>query len=407
MGDIDQMNANSFEIRPARTEDYPELMQMMSRCYAADGSPAFDFSQAYCDLYQPQDEEMSWQLTMRCHDRIIASIGVFPLFITAGDQTFEIGGIGGVGTLPEYRRQGCMGRLLDEATRLMTHQRQYALAWLAGYRRRYRPWGYETVPNTLELELSSRGPGIGDFKDFTRWNIRRTSTDQMDWTALWDQLAKVPYFAACGPEKLQLKYQRLHHPSCSIWHATNAKHTGHILAADDGCRILSWAGAPQAIGAILTQRLLEDSWSPRVLIPCRRDRYYDVFDKLCCVQRRIIPHGSIAILNLEKLLHTYRGHIDKRISTLKLKGSVQFTMEGCAGLAEQSAFLEADGRESHIASRPSTSSNIAQIRLTPCQAVELFFSHTADSLVDNLEPRAQWVGPLGPLPFYAPTLYDL
>jgi GNAT superfamily N-acetyltransferase len=60
-----------------------------------------------------------WQVTGRVHGKIVSIVGILERIARAGEQTLRLGGVGGVATLPEYRRRGLAGALLRASADFM------------------------------------------------------------------------------------------------------------------------------------------------------------------------------------------------------------------------------------------------------------------------------------------------
>jgi predicted acetyltransferase len=60
-----------------------------------------------------------WQLTGRVDGKIVSIVGILIREVQCAGQPVLLGGIGGVGTLPEYRMRGLAGALLHAAADFM------------------------------------------------------------------------------------------------------------------------------------------------------------------------------------------------------------------------------------------------------------------------------------------------
>lgn len=75
--------------------------------------------------------------------RVVSHVGIFPAEITVGETVLKIGGIGGVGTHPDHRRQGYAGRLLmDSVAKMDAEGYDLSILW-AGMLDYYRKFGWE------------------------------------------------------------------------------------------------------------------------------------------------------------------------------------------------------------------------------------------------------------------------
>jgi len=391
-----------FQFDHARADDFDELMEVLLRCFRVHDPAHLPFDQKYPDLYRRQEQAMARNLVVRAQGRIVSCVGVFPVFLSTGEQVVEIGGIGGVCTLGEYRGRGLMQQLLDRATEKMVHDNDYSFAWLDGDRRRYRPWGYEVVPNTRVAHLGARATAIEQFRNIEGWTVRRIDPEQAHWPALWQQLARVPYFAACGEETLRLKYQRRRNQPTWIWLAAKNNRSAHVLASESG-DLLAWAGDPQGVGVILARELIQGQQTFRAFLPPLPDDYRGVFESLS-LRSSIESSGNLAILQLGKMLQLFKRHLDHRVRTFALTGTCRLLMGGFRRVPQQAVLLEADGKELNIRNSTGCRSDVDEVRLDCWQTVELFFSSTGIDYVSRLGGSG-WLAALGPLPFHLPQLY--
>lgn len=75
--------------------------------------------------------------------RVVSHVGIFPAEIAVGETVLKIGGIGGVGTHPDHRRQGYAGRLLmDSVAKMDAEGYDLSILW-AGLSDYYRKFGWE------------------------------------------------------------------------------------------------------------------------------------------------------------------------------------------------------------------------------------------------------------------------
>ena len=396
-----------MEVRPARAGDFHELMAMMTRSFRADHDGEFDFARAFPDVYRPADEEMSWSLTARIDGRIAGCVTAAPLALSVGREVIEIGGIGGVCTHPDYRGRGVMRRLMDETFRRMAEEQRYPFAWLGGDRRRFRPWGFERMPNGLEMRLEARAPGIARYTAGEAWSVETGPVAKADWDILWRELSTVPYFAACGPDRLRMKYDRARAGKLLVSRAAQADCAGHILVEPDGSLLHAWAGDPEAVGVALAQGIRERGWTPNVVCSLKPDPYTEVFDALCGNERKVVPLGSLSILSLFRTLSVFKAGLDQRVSAGCIRGRALLSMEGFGCIGSQSVYLEADGKELTISDAQSGASPAPERTLSPWQMSALLFSCEAPGRAECLAPGARWLAGLVPLPLYLPGLYGV
>ena len=139
-------------IRNLRLEEYDTFIRFLDRCYGF--SPGM-FEDSNPHIYQPTDELCAATYVMEREGRIVSHVGLYPLEVVVHGVTWPIGGIGGVGTLPEERGKGHMSALLHAVINVM-RENAVPLSWLGGDRQRYNAFGWERAGRTYELVFSRR-----------------------------------------------------------------------------------------------------------------------------------------------------------------------------------------------------------------------------------------------------------
>lgn len=142
----------SETIRTVRADEWDEFMRFIEYSY---GLPR-NFSKSYYpELYRPEEDALSCFLIVERDGKIVSHVGLFPLEVVCFRASITVGGIGGVGTLPEYRGKGYMSRLLDHAVDLMK-ERGWPLSVLWGDRQRYRSFGFDYAGIKYSLTITAR-----------------------------------------------------------------------------------------------------------------------------------------------------------------------------------------------------------------------------------------------------------
>lgn len=102
-------------------------------------------------------------------DNLVAQVATYPMKVRIFDHTYNMGGITGVGTYPEYSNQGLMHKLLVQALTDMRESRQY-ISYLFPYSvPYYRHKGWELISDKIVYEISDyqlpkRQPVAGDVR---------------------------------------------------------------------------------------------------------------------------------------------------------------------------------------------------------------------------------------------------
>lgn len=85
--------------------------------------------------------------------KLISQVAVYPFQVNIFNQTYDMGGLTGVGTFPEYSNQGLMHKLLYQALENMRSKRQlisYLFPYSIPY---YRRKGWEIISDKITFEV--------------------------------------------------------------------------------------------------------------------------------------------------------------------------------------------------------------------------------------------------------------
>jgi len=86
-------------------------------------------------------------------DKLISQASVYPLKVRVFNQTYEMGGLTGVGTYPEYANQGLMHKLLYQSLENMKNRGQ-SISFLFPYSiPYYRRKGWEIISDKITYEI--------------------------------------------------------------------------------------------------------------------------------------------------------------------------------------------------------------------------------------------------------------
>lgn len=86
-------------------------------------------------------------------ENLISQVAVYPMKVKVFSQTYDMGGLTGVGTYPEYSNQGLMHKLLEQALKNMREKGQY-ITYLFPYSiPYYRRKGWELISDKISYEI--------------------------------------------------------------------------------------------------------------------------------------------------------------------------------------------------------------------------------------------------------------
>lgn len=86
-------------------------------------------------------------------DKLISQVAVYPMKVRIFNKTYDMGGLTGVGTYPEYANQGLMHKLLYQSLKNMMENKQ-SISYLYPYSiPYYRRKGWEIVSDKITYEI--------------------------------------------------------------------------------------------------------------------------------------------------------------------------------------------------------------------------------------------------------------
>ena len=87
-------------------------------------------------------------------ENLISQVAVYPMKVRIFSEVYDMGGLTGVGTYPEYANQGLMHKLLEQALKNMK-DRQQSICYLYPYSvPYYRRKGWEIISDRITYEIS-------------------------------------------------------------------------------------------------------------------------------------------------------------------------------------------------------------------------------------------------------------
>jgi predicted acetyltransferase len=87
-------------------------------------------------------------------DKLVSQVAVYPFQVRIFNQTYDMGGLTGVGTFPEYSNQGLMHKLLYQALENMRKKKQL-ISFLYPYSiPYYRRKGWEIISDLITFEVN-------------------------------------------------------------------------------------------------------------------------------------------------------------------------------------------------------------------------------------------------------------
>lgn len=134
---------------------------------------AFQFEPHPSTPEKPKEEDSpNEKLCAIVEGRLASGLQIVPLEVYVNGSPMKMGGIGGVATWPEFRRQGCVAFLLMDSLKRMRENKQ-SLSFLFPFKQGfYRRYGWEVAGDEMRysLPVSSLRRFEGDFGKVERWD---------------------------------------------------------------------------------------------------------------------------------------------------------------------------------------------------------------------------------------------
>lgn len=124
-------------IREARKDDKSEVYDVWKHAYP-------NHSRAYLNFYFKHIFDQGICIVKERDRRIVSSLQINEHVLKFHNQHLLVGYIAGVGTLPDYRRKGCMREIMESALDEEAHN--HLITLIEAFNPRvYEPFGFETI----------------------------------------------------------------------------------------------------------------------------------------------------------------------------------------------------------------------------------------------------------------------
>ncbi len=123
------------QIRPARPDEMAEYGAIAAYVYAG----------RYGDIpdnFVSRSTHPDWTLCAFVDGRMVTTFATIPFTVRLNGQAAKLGGVSGIGTLPEYRRRGLMRQIMHQAIADMRHRGQFVAALWASQAAIYQRFGF-------------------------------------------------------------------------------------------------------------------------------------------------------------------------------------------------------------------------------------------------------------------------
>ncbi len=136
----------AVQIRPARADEMDQYGAIAAYVYAGRYGTT-------SDNFVTQSTDPDWTLCAFVDGRMATSFATIPFTTRLNGEAGKLGGVSGVGTLPEYRRQGFLRRIMQHAIADMRDRGQFISSLWASQAAIYQRYGYAHATHNLAYSI--------------------------------------------------------------------------------------------------------------------------------------------------------------------------------------------------------------------------------------------------------------
>ncbi|HIE44290.1 MAG TPA: GNAT family N-acetyltransferase [Candidatus Omnitrophica bacterium] len=300
--------------------EYEEFMHFMEESYSY--TKDF-FPLRYPHLYTRDRINWEHKLVIREDGRIVSHVGIFILPVEADGVNVNIGGIGGVATLPEYRDRGHMSELLLYSFEKMREE-GCSISWLGGDRQRYRVFDYELVGRVVHFTVTER-------------SLRRTlNPEQIRFVRYRGERELLERIISCHEnEPLKVKRSRRQYEllmdriGVITYVGENRGKSAYVTVEGlrSGEHVIEVGGDPLVLASLFMSLFNKGLYqSLTVLYPLYPTDIFSLLYKISS-SWQIFPSCMIKILDIEEVLKAFIPQMEKRYEMNKLFPRLSFTLK--------------------------------------------------------------------------------
>lgn len=311
------------EIRSVRMEEYGELTRMLEVTY--NHKKGF-FQKYFPNRWRKENFEPENKLIIKEDGKITSHIGIFPMEIIVGKSRIKSGGIGAVGTHPDYRQKGYMGKMLESAIKKMKDE-GYVLSPLWGDATRYGNYGWTTAVRYLSFVITRNSLRFRDKKRIKIEKYEKNSgrprllekiisahereymrigRTARDYKLIMDKAGKEAWLAnILGEDFGYVSFRGNDKTKWVIEHGGNAETVLSLCLQ------------------IIEERNLDDV---RLLCPYRYGRGMTTFYN-GAGSYEVLPNTVLRVIDLRKTLDAFKAQMEERIKSLDKKCRARFCLQ--------------------------------------------------------------------------------
>ncbi|MCB2298604.1 GNAT family N-acetyltransferase [Clostridium tagluense] len=161
-------------------------------------------------------------------EKLVSQVAVYPFQVRIFNRTYDMGGLTGVGTFPEYSSQGLMHKLLLQALTNMRERKQ-SISYLYPYSiPYYRRKGWEIISDKITFEVNDYQ--LPKNKQVSG-EVERVDTDSDDVKATYERFANQSHGAMLRNDLAWNEYWRWDYDdlTAAIYYNENKQPDGYVL----------------------------------------------------------------------------------------------------------------------------------------------------------------------------------
>lgn len=150
----------TYKLLPCKTEDYKKYVDVLNEIFNKKEEEWFlKYMPHIFPAVGEREHLVPYSMYFLDGEEIMSTIGIYPLKmqVSYGDKStvLDIGGIGSVGTVSEYRGMGLMSQMLNQVNEKL-YDDGYDVSWLGGDRYRYKNYGWDISGRVVNFTLNLR-----------------------------------------------------------------------------------------------------------------------------------------------------------------------------------------------------------------------------------------------------------
>ncbi|MFN8508787.1 MAG: GNAT family N-acetyltransferase [Dehalococcoidia bacterium] len=192
----------TVEIRPCRQDEIEEYSRVVAYVFAEDSPDAMN--------EEIRNTSPDWTTCAFVDGRLATTMGAYPFTVRLNGNPVHMGGVTQVGTLPNYRRQGLLRKVMQQGFETMRERNQpFAILW-ASMAAIYQRFGYGIAADMATYEFD---PRVAQFE------TRHEAPGSITMTTAEEAFATIKqlYIQWAGPRNMAI------HRASVLWQADNLR----------------------------------------------------------------------------------------------------------------------------------------------------------------------------------------